>query len=141
MLTRAKTSVGFYNGFHLTNVLWHLPPRLLTGIITLYNNKPELYLTKAPEVTAAEMSISGTTPFDGSTTVTITPSSTDNTVYYTTDGTDPAKSTTTRTHYKAPFTLTATTTVKASKNSMPSQKRLWLLPRRPSRSTTSQGGC
>lgn len=111
---QGKDTVQVYNGFHLANVtVAPATKATLTGIITLFKGKPELYLTKAPEVTAAEMSISGTTPFDGSTTVTITPSSTDNIVYYTTDGTDPAKSTTTRTLYKAPFTLTATTTVKA----------------------------
>ena len=103
-----------YNGFHLNNVtVAPATKATVTGIITLYDNKPELYLTKAPEVSAAEMTITGTTPFDASTTVTITPSNTDNTVWYTIDGTDPATSKDTRTLYKAPFTLTATATVKA----------------------------
>ena len=58
----------------------------------------------------AQLTISGTTPFTTSTTVTITPSSTDNDVYYTTDGSDPKNSTLL---YTAPFTITETTTVKA----------------------------
>lgn len=111
---QGNDSVQVYNGFHLTNVtVAPATKATVTGIITLYDNKPELYLTKAPEVTAAEMTITGTTPFDASTTVTITPSNTDNTVWYTIDGTDPATSKDTRTLYKAPFTLTATATVKA----------------------------
>ena len=111
---QGNDSVQVYNGFHLNNVTVAAATKAtVTGIITLYKNKPELYLTKAPEVTAAEMTITGTTPFDASTTVTITPSNTDNTVWYTIDGTDPATSKDTRTLYKAPFTLTATATVKA----------------------------
>lgn len=111
---QGKDSVQVYNGFHLSKVtVAPATKATLTGIITLFNGKPELYLTKAPEVSAAEMTITGTTPFDASTTVTITPSNTDNTVWYTIDGTDPATSKNTRTLYKAPFTLTATATVKA----------------------------
>lgn len=111
---QGNDSVQVYNGFHLNNVtVAPATKATVTGIITLYGKKPELYLTKAPEISAAEMTITGTTPFDGSTTVTITPSNTDNTVWYTIDGTDPATSKDTRTLYKAPFTLTATATVKA----------------------------
>ena len=53
--------------------------------------------------------ISGDTDFTGSTQVTITTQS-GLTVYYTTDGTDPNK---TSAQYTAPFTINATTTVKA----------------------------
>ena len=60
----------------------------------------------------AKLTISGTTPFKNSTTVTITPSNEDYAVYYTTDGTDPGTSDTKKV-YSAPFQLTATTTVKA----------------------------
>ena len=56
--------------------------------------------------------ISGETPFTDQTTVTITPSNQDYAVYYTTDDTTPGESGTTMT-YNGPFTLTATTTVKA----------------------------
>ena len=56
--------------------------------------------------------ISGNTPFTDQTTVTITPSNNDFAVYYTTDGSTPGSSSTSIT-YSAPFTLTATTTVKA----------------------------
>ena len=62
------------------------------------------------EVPAARLTISGTTPFKGSTKVTITPSNPDYAVYYTTDGSDP---TTNPTTYTGPFTITETTTVKA----------------------------
>ncbi len=64
------------------------------------------------EVAPAVLTISGTTPFKGSTTVTITPSNTDFAVYYTVDGSDPASSSSAIT-YTAPFTITETTTVKA----------------------------
>ena len=56
--------------------------------------------------------ISGTTPFTDQTTVTITPSNADFAVYYTIDGSAPGASSTSKT-YSGPFTLTATTTVKA----------------------------
>lgn len=61
-------------------------------------------------VTVTAPTISGTTPFSGSTEVTITvPDGT--TVYYTTDGNDPDDRE--GTEYTAPFTISATTTVKA----------------------------
>ncbi len=56
------------------------------------------------------LSINGTTPFDNSTTVTIIPSNEDYAVYYTTDGSTPNGSSKL---YTAPFTISATTTVKA----------------------------
>ncbi len=54
--------------------------------------------------------ISGTTPFEGSTQVTITCATAGASIYYTTDGSEP---TTSSTLYSAPFTITETTTVKA----------------------------
>lgn len=54
--------------------------------------------------------ISGTTPFEGSTQVSISCETSGASIYYTTDGTDP---TTSSTQYSAPFTITETTTVKA----------------------------
>ena len=62
------------------------------------------------EAPAPRLTISGTTPFKGSTKVTITPSNPDYAVYYTTDGSNP---TTNPTTYTGPFTITETTTVKA----------------------------
>ena len=54
--------------------------------------------------------ISGTTPFVGSTEVTITCATEDATIYYTTDGGDPSEE---DAIYTEPFIITATTTVKA----------------------------
>ena len=54
--------------------------------------------------------ISGTTPFYGSTQVSISCETNGASIYYTTDGTDP---TTSSTLYSTPFTITETTTVKA----------------------------
>ena len=62
--------------------------------------------------TPAVLTITGTTPFQGSTVVTITPSNADYAVYYTLDGSNPGTSGTAKT-YNAPFTITETTTVKA----------------------------
>ena len=61
----------------------------------------------APEKT---LTIIGTTPFTNETTVTITPSNADFAVYYTIDGSDPRNG---GKVYSAPFTINATTTVKA----------------------------
>jgi len=60
-------------------------------------------------VSVAAPTISGDTPFDNSTTVTITAEE-GASIYYTLDGNDPTPSSTL---YSAPFTLTETTTVKA----------------------------
>ena len=66
------------------------------------------------EAPQPQLTISGETPFIGSTTVTITPSNADNAVYYTLDGSDPADENNSAAQtYSAPFTLTETTTVKA----------------------------
>jgi len=62
--------------------------------------------------TPSVLTISGTSPFKGSTIVTITPSNEDYAVYYTTDGSTPGASSTTKT-YTGPFTISETTTVKA----------------------------
>ena len=62
-----------------------------------------------PGETVAAPTISGETPFKESTTVTISGPE-NSTIYYTTDGQDPDDR---ATQYTAPFTLDATTTVKA----------------------------
>ena len=62
----------------------------------------------APE--PQQLSISGQTPFKGSTTVTITPSNPDFAVYYTIDGTHPVISSSSL-QYTSPFTITKTTKV------------------------------
>ena len=61
-------------------------------------------------ITLSAPTISGETPFIGSTTVTITNNAEGANVYYTLDGTEP---TVNSTIYTEPFTLTETTTVKA----------------------------
>lgn len=67
----------------------------------------ETFTQEIPKFTTP--TISGTTPFTGSTTVTITCSGADN-IYYTTDGSTP---TTSSTNYTEPFTVSTTSTVKA----------------------------
>ena len=64
----------------------------------------------ASTVTIAAPTISGTTPFVGSTEVSIANNEEGASVFYTIDGTDPTGSSTA---YSAPFTVTETTTVKA----------------------------
>ena len=66
-------------------------------------------LAEGSTPTVAAPTIEGTTPFDGQTTVTITAAD-GASIFYTIDGTDP---TTESTPYTAPFTIAATTTVKA----------------------------
>ena len=61
-------------------------------------------------VTVTAPTISGTTPFTGSTEVSISGTPEDGKTYYTTDGSDPTSSSTL---YSAPFIINETTTVKA----------------------------
>ena len=61
-------------------------------------------------VTVTAPTISGTTPFTGSTEVSITGTPEGGKTYYTTDGSDPTSSSTL---YSAPFTINESTTVKA----------------------------
>lgn len=60
--------------------------------------------------TVAAPVISGVSPFEGSTQISISCETDGASIYYTTDGNDPS---TTSTLYSAPFTINATTTVKA----------------------------
>lgn len=76
------------------------------GALSLYKRTGGI--TPTP-VTVAAPTISGTTPFDNSTTVTIT-AETGASIYYTLDGETPTSSSTA---YTGPFTLTETTTVRA----------------------------
>lgn len=71
--------------------------------VTFYNNP------SGPSSVATPV-ISGTTPFEGSTQVSISCETSGAQVYYTTDGSDPSTSSTL---YINPFTINATTTVKA----------------------------
>ena len=78
------------------------------GALSLYKRTGDT--TPTPIIIVAAPTISGTTPFDNSTTVTMNCATTGATIYYTLDGTTPTASSTL---YSAPFTLTETTTVKA----------------------------
>lgn len=78
-------------------------------------NMPDLgiyqpYSEEAPEEQVARPVITGVTPFTSSTTVTITCATEGADIYYTLNGTVP---TTASTKYAGPFTLTATTGVRA----------------------------
>ena len=73
-------------------------------------SKAIFYVDQSTPSNVATPVISGTTPFEGSTQVSITCATAGASIYYTTDGTDP---TTSSTPYSAPFTITQTTTVKA----------------------------
>lgn len=80
------------------------------------SNSGAMYIDKitivweAEGVVVATPTISGTTPFVGSTEVTITNNEDGAKVYYTTDGTEPTSNSL---EYTAHFTITETTTVKA----------------------------
>ena len=68
------------------------------------------YAEESTPSAVAKPVISGTTPFEGSTQVTITCETTGALIYYTLDESEPTISST---PYSAPFTITETTTVKA----------------------------
>ena len=70
----------------------------------------QIVVTIGGDPVTPELKISGTTPFVGKTTVTITPTNEDYSVYYTTDGSDPENSTQL---YNGPFDITESCTVKA----------------------------
>ena len=82
---------------------------LLTGKQNVRLKKIVVSYTATSSDVVTAPSITGTTPFVGSTTVTLT-AATGSSVYYTTDGTDPTNASTL---YTAPFTLNASATVKA----------------------------
>ena len=77
---------------------------------TAIRNVDDISLEMASAV--KKPTITGTTPFIGSTEVTLECTTTGATIYYTTDGTDP-KTSGTKLTYSDPFNLTATTTVRA----------------------------
>ena len=70
----------------------------------------ELTIVEGTAASVATPTIEGTTPFIGTTTVTLACSTADAKIYYTLDGTDPTNAST---EYTAPFSLDATATVKA----------------------------
>ena len=85
----------------------YAPDKTTGTAVRIYRNT-----TPTPPA-GAKPTISGTTPFTGSTVVTITPSNEDYMVYYTTDGSNPQPGAGTTKTYSKPFTITETTTVKA----------------------------
>ena len=125
-------SMTFTVGWNSNNkvVTWNKDNKVNTGTLTIgdQSNQTVKWVGDAKEVVftiaantqikklelgfdavAPELVISGVTPFDGSTIVTITGG---NSIYYTTDGTDP-ETNMAATPYTGPFTLTETATVKA----------------------------
>lgn len=82
-------------------------------VLTIAGNTQfkSISVTSVPKSTSGvnPPTIQGTTPFVGSTTITLTADA-DNTIYYTIDGSDPTNASTL---YTAPFTLNASATVKA----------------------------
>ncbi len=125
-------SMTFTVGWNSSNkvVTWNKDNTVNTGTLTIgdQSNQTVKWVGDAKEVVftiaantqikklelgfdavAPELVISGVTPFDGSTIVTITGG---NSIYYTTDGTDP-ETNMAATPYTGPFTLTETATVKA----------------------------
>lgn len=89
------------NGSAITSVAISTPKRAYITSVTIVEGE-------APKVLAP--TISGTTPFLGTTTVTLACETQDAKIYYTLDGNDPTASSTA---YAEPFTLDATTKVKA----------------------------
>jgi hypothetical protein len=87
---------------------------VIKGVLKLFNKIIELDAGNSivslalPDVFIPEFE--NADPFVGSKTVSLTNPNTSGNIYYTTDGTDP---TTASTLYEAPFTIAATTTVKA----------------------------
>lgn len=77
-----------------------------TGTATIYT----ITVTYGAAAAVAAPTISGTTPFVGSTEVTITNNEEGAKVYYTTDGAEPTSNSL---EYRAPFRVTETTTIKA----------------------------
>ena len=78
--------------------------------ITIYYNSEEGGGSVTPTPTCATPTIEGTTPFFGTTTVTLACATADAKIYYTLDGTEPTNA---NTEYTEPFTLDASATVKA----------------------------
>ena len=99
-LTNTKSNEQTWTGSENT-VVFNISDNTQIDTITVYVEG------EAAPVTAPK--ISGTTPFTESTTVTITADE-GASIYYTTDGTNPTKQSTA---YTAPFSVNATTTVKA----------------------------
>ena len=102
--TLLSTTTGSYN-----NGTWSGKANSVTFSASAQARVSKVVVTITPEGTVAPPTISGTTPFLGETTITITADD-EATIYYTTDGTDPTESSA---QYSAPFTISATTTVKA----------------------------
>lgn len=103
-LTKLSTETGSYS-----NGTWTGNATSVAFVAAAQVRLSEVVVTVTPEGAVAPPTISGTTPFLGETTVTITADD-GAAIYYTTDGTDPTESSA---QYSEAFTISSTTTVKA----------------------------
>ena len=96
----------------VTNAYYKLTFNVTCGSSNVYVqlNKVTFYNNPSGPSSVATPVISGTTPFVGSTQVSINCETSGASIYYTLDGSDPSTSSTL---YSDPFTINATTTVKA----------------------------
>ncbi len=107
LASAAKTEVGTYTSSTST---WTGSAESVTFTCTGTSKTTTLVVTVGEATGVVAPVISGTTPFYGSTEVSMSCETEGASIYYTTDGTDPTANSTL---YSAPFTITEACTVKA----------------------------